>query len=87
MLLFKGEIWLPNMKCVAYYIKEYSHLINQYYTITLAKQDEIFSNPLVLATENINEKLIKDNPCPLVNSNQLIKLDKKFPFIKLSYDK
>ena len=85
MLAYRGEVWLPNMKCIEQYIKKHKALLERYYTITLSS--DIFSNPLVLATENFNDVLSQYNSNPFINENQLIRLNKDYPFLKLTFNK
>ena len=85
MLAYQGEIWLPNIKCINKYISKYLYLLEPYFTITLTK--EVYSNPLVLATENITDVLTNNNPNPFINKNQLVRLDNKFPFYRLVFNK
>jgi len=72
------------MKCVEDYLKDHKTLLERYYTITLININDILSNPLVLATENIKNELEEDN---FVNENQLIRLNKLSPFFKLLFNK
>lgn len=85
MLSYNGEIWLPNIKCITEYINQYKYLLDKYYTIELIK--DAFLNPLVRATERIDDILQYLNPNPFINSNQLIRLHDKFPFYRLKFNK
>jgi hypothetical protein len=85
MLAYRGEVWLPNMKCIHQYLAKYKFKIERYYTVTL--NSDILSNPLVLATDKINDLLLKESSNPFVNNNQLTRLDNKYPFFKLIFNK
>jgi hypothetical protein len=85
MLIYNGEVWLPNIKCISSYISKCSETLSRYYTIE--RTNDIFANPLVEATEVVTDVLLKDNKIPLINSNQLIRLDQIYPFYRLKFNK
>ena len=85
MLRYRGEVWLPNIKCLFIYIKIHSKILSVYYTITMMKDPK--ENPLYAATEDVNDILVNDNPVPLTNSNQVTRLDSQYPFIRLLFNK
>jgi len=86
-LAWMGKIFLPNMKCINEYIDKNISLLNTVFTITLIKKKDINSNPLVLGTFNIDNKLVDGGKNPFINSNQLIRLDSNYPFYQLLYNK
>ena len=67
-----GSLWLPNLKCVEELILEHADVLIKYYTWELV-QDPL-RNPLYLATEAIEDELLK---CPdsLTNETQIRPLD------------
>lgn len=85
MIAFRGEVWLPNIKCLCNYIKKYYKTLKVFYSIYLVK--DLKSNPLYLATEQVNDILSDKNPIPLVNINQVTRLDTNHPFIRLVFNK
>lgn len=85
MLSYNGEIWLPNMKCIEQYIEKYKQILEKYYTIEFTSNT--FLNPLVKATEEINDLLLQDNLNRFVNENQISRLNSSYPFLKLVFNK
>lgn len=67
-----GSLWLPNLKCVEELIIEHAEVLIKYYTWELVKDP--LRNPLYLATEAIEDELLK---CPdsLTNETQIRPLD------------
>ena len=67
-----GSLWLPNLKCVEELILAYSDELHTHYTWELIKDPT--KNPLYLATEAIEDELLK---CPdsLTNETQIRPLD------------
>ena len=86
-IAWNGFIILPNMKCITKYINKNKHLLEKYFTISYLTNEKINENPLVYATEIVDNLLTDGNSCPFVNKNQLTRLDPINPFYMLKYNK
>jgi hypothetical protein len=77
-----GKIWIPNLSCTSELLENYSASLSPYYTWHLAEDAK--SNPLYLATEDVEEELLQ---CPdsLTNETQIRPFlnYSKFPFYVL----
>ncbi|KAJ1411527.1 hypothetical protein B484DRAFT_482627 [Ochromonadaceae sp. CCMP2298] len=63
-----GQIWLPNLDCIQVSLTDFADDLHPYFTIALASDPK--ENPLYLATEDVEEELLR---CPdaLTNETQL----------------
>ena len=63
-----GNIWLPNLQCVQDSVNKNKHILDKYYTVRMVSQPN--SNPLFMATETVEDKLLL---CPdkLTNDTQM----------------
>jgi hypothetical protein len=63
-----GQIWLPNLDCIQVSLTDFFDDLDPYYTVSLARDPK--ENPLYLATEDVEEELLR---CPdaLTNETQL----------------
>lgn len=84
--LKKGSsIWLPNIPHVAEMIEDHMGIISQHYIVEAVEDPQ--KNPLFLATDHCKSELEKCTDV-VTNSNELPKLNKKFPFYRLTvFDK
>lgn len=75
------------MRCIKDYIDKNKILLDKYFTISQIEKENIFQNPLVYATEQVNEQLVHEKEQSFTNTNQLIRLDLQYPFYQLQYNK
>ena len=68
MICRGGSIWLPNLQCVQDSVEKNKHILDKYYTVRMVSQPN--SNPLFMATETVEDKLLL---CPdkLTNDTQM----------------
>ena len=68
MICRGGSIWLPNLQCVQDSVEKNKHILDKYYTVRMVSQAN--SNPLFMATETVEDKLLL---CPdkLTNDTQM----------------
>jgi len=79
-----GTIFLPNLRCIDRGLKTNFDTITKYFKIFRLQEAE--QNPLCLATSLCNNLLLTngDEGDPVyVNENQLLLLNKQYPFFKL----
>jgi hypothetical protein len=72
------------MKCIEKYLNENILILQEYFSISLLSKNDIFDNPLVYATERVNNQLEEGG---FINENQLRRLNLINPFYVLKYNK
>ena len=75
------------MRCIKDYIDANKSILDKYFTVSLIERENIFQNPLVYATDQVNEQLVNQKEQSFTNANQLIRLDLQYPFYQLQYNK
>ena len=82
-----GQIWLPNLSCVTESLNDFNEELGHYFIQSQVTSSQATRNPLFLATESVEEDLLK---CPdkLNNTNQIEPILKhsECVFICLTYN-
>lgn len=68
MICRGGNIWLPNLQCVQDSVNKNKDILDKFYTVRMVSDSN--SNPLFMATEKVEDKLLL---CPdkLTNDTQM----------------